>query len=292
MKERQGQHHKINSHALLYDTLNEHKRNYVDIMNPYMVFYKGEVLDNQDPEERGRLKLKLFHFDRYVKDSDLEWYNPSIMGSMFYLPRQGDIVYVSFEDVGNRIGGMWWSYFIREGQWDWRVDEKTLLLKVKGGGSSYAMDQTADEDKEIIVINTEEHMIKVHSQFILISKDGWEEKDMIPSKGFVSFDGNASKVTINVDKTFIGNSGMDMKTYLDQHIDKIYAALKHIKKEFDKHRHPGVLPGPPYILSKTVTTPPVSPHQITGMDDGPFNDFKRTTHNNVNKFLTDDEKAK
>jgi len=291
MKERQGQHHKVNPHALLYDTLNEHKRQYLDSMNPYVVFYKGEVIDNQDPEERGRLKLRLFHFDRYVDDSDLEWYNPSIMGSAFYLPRQGDIVYVTFEDVENRIGGMWWSYFIREGQWDWRVDEKKLLLKVKGGGSSYAMDMTADEDKEIMIINTEEHMIKLHSQFILISKDGWEEHDMVPEKGFVAFDGNASKVTINVDKTFLGNSGMDMKTYLDIHIDKIYAAISDLADHFESHQHPGILPGPPYIKTPPITAP-IGSHFPTGYDRGKFDDFKNTTHGNVDKFLTDEEKAK
>jgi hypothetical protein len=291
MKERQGQHLKVNPSALLYDTLNEHKKNALDFMNPYVVFYKGEVIDNQDPEERGRLQLKLFHFDRYVENSDLEWYNPSIMGSMFYLPRQGDIVYVTFEDVENRIGGMWWSYFIREGQWDWRVDEKKLILKVKGGGSSYVMDQTFDEDKEVLMIDTEEHLIKVHSQFILISKDGWEATDMIPEKGFVSFDGNASKVTINVDKTFLGNSGMDMKTYLDIHIDKIHAAISDLADHFEDHKHPGVLPGPPYITTKKIKDP-IGSHFPSGYSRGKFDDFKSTTHGNVNKFLTDEEKAK
>jgi hypothetical protein len=292
MEKREGQHHKINPEELLYDLLNDYRTDQLDFLKPQIVFYKGEVVDNVDPLKKGRLKLKIFFFDRYVtNEEDLDWYNPSIMGSMFYLPRQGDIVYVTYEDIKNRIGGMWWSYFIRQDQWDWRVDENLLLLKVKGMGADYVMDTsntTTDFDRELLLINAADHMVKVHSDYILFSKKGWDSSNAIPEADFLSFDGTKSKVTINVNQTFMGNIEMDLRTYFDGHTEKLDKVLNQIKKDFNKHSHTYTHVNP------TPTSKPPSDmfNPITMDEDALSDDLKEYSEDSVEKFLTDNPEGR
>jgi len=287
-REQKRQHHKVNQEEIFYDSIRDYQINQLDSLRPFVVFYKGVVVDNQDPLKRGRLKLKIVFFDRYVEDVDLAWYNPSIMGSMFYLPRQGDIVYVTFEDAKNRIGGMWWSYFIRENQWDWRVKQNQLLLKVKGMGADYILDMSnipaqPRSDQNLLLINGDENMVKVHSDFIVISKKGWEEASNIPEADFLSFDGNKSKVTINAAKTFMGNVEMDLRKYFDGHIERLDASLKDITESFNSHSH-AYNPGPGTSVPSGQPSKNLVPLK---MDEDLVDDLKDFSEDSVEKFLTD-----
>lgn len=58
--------------------------------------YRAEVLDINDPEMRGRVKVKC---EAVMPDApELGWAESCFMPGMFFLPRKGDFVWIEFEE--------------------------------------------------------------------------------------------------------------------------------------------------------------------------------------------------
>tara|TARA_Y100000310_G_scaffold344083_1_gene455022 strand:- start:846 stop:1787 length:942 start_codon:yes stop_codon:yes gene_type:complete len=312
MRERGSSKYNLNPQKALFDTIKGQHENSKELISPYIVFYKGTVTNNIDPLGKGRLQVRTEFFDRYVGIADLEWFNAGIQGSIYYLPKVGDMVYVSYEDVKNRIGGVWWSYFIRTGQWDWRVDDKNLLIKVKGGSATYTpgthkhsllgypTQAGAPADEDVMIINTTDHIMKFHSQFIIISDLEWEAAGGIPTESFLAFNRNKKQTTIYMDQTYVGNGSMDMHTQIFNSLDLMHKAIKDLKKQYDDlvkkhntHTHGGVIPGPPYISTSPCQAAPHGGRAFKAdkFDIGKWTDWKDTSKEEATDFLTDDSKA-
>ena len=73
--------------------------------------WMGEVMDNNDPENLGRCKIKVFGKFDLIAVEDLPWATPmnrDFVGS-HHVPRIGDVVSVSF-DNGNIYQPQYWFH--------------------------------------------------------------------------------------------------------------------------------------------------------------------------------------
>ena len=78
---------------------------FVDDSVKYEGIYRGAVLDNNDPDMLGRIKVNVFGVYRDIAATDLPWcvpMQPSSIGAgsgfgLFSVPRIGSIVFVMFE---------------------------------------------------------------------------------------------------------------------------------------------------------------------------------------------------
>ncbi len=82
----------------------------LEYFGKYYACYRGFVADNNDPEEMGRLKIKVPQI--YKNDYDY-WANPKGMyfGS-YFIPKVGDSVWIAFENGDSRFPIWeygWWS---------------------------------------------------------------------------------------------------------------------------------------------------------------------------------------
>lgn len=71
--------------------------------------YRAIVFDINDPEKRGRIKVKC---PSVIGDSSSAWCEALVVGGDFYLPKLGDGVWIEFEqgDVNKPIYvGSWWK---------------------------------------------------------------------------------------------------------------------------------------------------------------------------------------
>lgn len=61
--------------------------------------YLGVVVDNNDPDRQGRLKIKVMDIFEEVKDEDLPWATPwkDLNGNQFNLPEKGKVLIVVFD---------------------------------------------------------------------------------------------------------------------------------------------------------------------------------------------------
>jgi hypothetical protein len=78
---------------------------FVDESVTYEFLYRGEVLDNNDPDMLGRIKVNVFGIYKDIAAADLPWcvpMQPTSIGAgsgfgLFSVPRIGSIVFVMFE---------------------------------------------------------------------------------------------------------------------------------------------------------------------------------------------------
>lgn len=70
--------------------------------------YRAEVLDINDPDMRGRIKVKC---ERLMPDKpELGWAESCFMPGQFFLPRKGDFVWIEFEE-GDITRPIWVGIF-------------------------------------------------------------------------------------------------------------------------------------------------------------------------------------
>ena len=61
-------------------------------------FYRGKVVDNNDPLQLGRLKVKVVPWYDEVKDEECPWAEPVWQGGILYVPPKNAWVWVFFEE--------------------------------------------------------------------------------------------------------------------------------------------------------------------------------------------------
>lgn len=136
--------HRLQPHTIFYDALRNAQREEDTRFNPAIAMYKGTVIDNEDPENRGRIKVRVAFFDDHptTPEQDLQWFVPVSVGNVFYLPAVGDMVWVSYEDIKHRIGPVWYGHFMKTQEWPLTSD-KQILIKTKDdsdGGNAILLD--------------------------------------------------------------------------------------------------------------------------------------------------------
>jgi len=176
---RRNMDHVIDSSRVITDMVSDFMSDQKDPYKPTLVLYKGTVVDNDDEENRGRIKIRLLHFDDGVSDDHLDWYTPISNTVVLYLPSKGDTVYTLYEDIKNRRGGSWLHSLIKKDEWPEHVTDQKVLIRVKGS------DNTA-----------------------------W----------YMEADESTTKLISN--QTFIGNENMDLRTYINSHLEEMNEQIK------------------------------------------------------------------
>jgi len=72
-------------------------------------FYRGKVVDNRDPLQLGRVKVKVYPWFEDVKDGDCPWAEPAWQGGVLYIPPQNSWVWVFFEG-GDPERPVWFAW--------------------------------------------------------------------------------------------------------------------------------------------------------------------------------------
>lgn len=75
--------------------------------------YRGEVVDVNDPEQRGRIRVKC---PEVLGDQLSRWALPCFPPNTFSLPSKGSLVWVEFEG-GDRDNPIWTGVFYTKEQW-------------------------------------------------------------------------------------------------------------------------------------------------------------------------------
>jgi hypothetical protein len=72
-------------------------------------FYRGKVVENRDPLQLGRVKVKVYPWFEEVRDEDCPWAEPAWQGGMLYVPPVNAWVWVFFEggDVEKPVWFAW-----------------------------------------------------------------------------------------------------------------------------------------------------------------------------------------
>ena len=81
--------------------------------------FRGEVIDIEDPEARGRIRVKC---PNVLQGTTLNWAQPCIPPSYFSMPRVGDLVWIEFEQ-GFVDEPIWTGCFYTTAQWAQRAGE-------------------------------------------------------------------------------------------------------------------------------------------------------------------------
>lgn len=113
----------------------------------YFGIYRGEVVDNQDPTNSGRAKVKVYGMYDGVAQQDLPWANPlfplggaSGYGAV-YIPTTGSIVWIMFE-AGDSGSPVYLGASPMEGMIPGEIDvpEKYMVVKTPNGSKIYISD--------------------------------------------------------------------------------------------------------------------------------------------------------
>jgi hypothetical protein len=72
-------------------------------------FYRGKVVDNRDPLQLGRVKVRVCPWFEEVRDEDCPWAEPAWQGGVLYVPPKNAWVWVFFEggDVEKPVWFAW-----------------------------------------------------------------------------------------------------------------------------------------------------------------------------------------
>ncbi len=79
----------------------------------YFGKYRAEVVDNNDPEKRGRIRVKC---PEVLGTQISRWALPCFMPNTFTVPARGTLVWVEFEG-GNKDSPIWTGVFYTKDQW-------------------------------------------------------------------------------------------------------------------------------------------------------------------------------
>lgn len=160
--------HKLNPEKIMLDLINRTSEEYADPYTPVVIFYKGIVVDNKDPLNMGRIKVRVLYYDVGVPEGALEWFVPISSNSIFVLPSEGQLVFVTYEDSKNRIGPIWISSFIKENEWPVEVDDKKILIR--------------KEEGNFIYLDYDNSLVKLFSNGTFIGNDQENLKDYLDSQ--------------------------------------------------------------------------------------------------------------
>lgn len=166
----------------------------------YYSFYKAEVIDNNDPEKRGRIKVKCHLFSgEENKDGNLQkWVSGKGMLASdgyggWWIPEVGDTVFLEFEE-----GDVNFPYY---SSGEWLKDKSPYSTNQKAFSTKKGLSILLDDDSEEITISNKE------GYQIVVTKTG---VDMI--KGSVSLGGLINDTNLGITKltvpTALGPSGV------------------------------------------------------------------------------------
>jgi len=135
-------------------------------------FYPGEVVDNQDPETMGRLKIKCVPL--YGEDLPDYWAFPSssVAGAghgIFWIPEIGDPIYVTCQGGDPRFpywGYGWWT----RGSAPLGANPSTRILQTKAGHRIELND--ADSENFINIKHAGGFEMKISQDGIFLGKSG------------------------------------------------------------------------------------------------------------------------
>ena len=192
--------------------------------NRYFGKYRGLVVDRNDPEQLGRLKVQV---PSILASTETGWAYPVVpyaggdLGT-FFIPQVGDIVWVEFE-AGDLNHPLW-----------------TGCGWAKPGGQS-------EIPAEVQQSYPDQQVIKTRSgSLILFSDVSGSEMITIRAKSGceIVIDPNADKITIQAGSVLIQSSAA---------MPEELATKTFVQQVFDTHTHPsGVGPtGPPVLTSST-----------------------------------------
>lgn len=192
--------------------------------NKYWGKYRGFVSDRNDPEQLGRLKVKV---PSLLADAVTGWAWPVVpyagagIGS-FFLPQVGDIVWVEFEE-GELEHPLW-----------------TGCSWAKPGGQAEIPQEAQQSYPDRQVIKT------LSGNVIILSDASGSEQIVIRAKSGceIVIDPNANSVTVQADSVIVQSSAK---------MPQELATKAFVQQIFDTHTHPsGVGPtGPPALPSTT-----------------------------------------
>ena len=97
---------------MVYGTTGFSMENKLDKSKKFYGKYRGIVTDNQDPQNRGRLKLQV---PKVLGKHDSTWALPCLPPGSFIIPKAGTGVWVEFEG-GNPDKPIWSGYWLAEGE--------------------------------------------------------------------------------------------------------------------------------------------------------------------------------
>lgn len=130
--------------------------------------YRGQVVDNQDPLKRGRIRAKV---QNLLDDQETGWCESSVpFGGMedygfFMVPEVGSSVWIEFEagDLSMPIwSGVWYSSNSIPSEAKGTVDPSKKIIKTKKG-HIIMFDDTDGNEKIIIQDKTQNNLIEIDS---------------------------------------------------------------------------------------------------------------------------------
>ena len=178
----------------------------------------GEVVENQDPENLGRCKIKVFGKFDLLATADIPWAFPSnrMLPGSHAVPNKGDIVAVRF-DNGN----------IYMPEYHYQIDQNKQLKED-------VLDASAEPHNVISLVYDATRNIRVY----------WSKEDGLvittgdskTSAPMIKFD-DQGDILINAENIYMSTSDTD-KTEPAVNGETLYQTLKKLMETFNKHTHP------------------------------------------------------
>ena len=150
----------------------------LEYFNKYYSIYRGEVSDNKDPENKGRIKLKIKNI--YGNDVLDYWALPKgmIIGKglgVIAIPAIGDLVWVTFESGDPRFP-VWEHGWFKENlkELEDSGQENLLIIKSRNGSTI-----TLEDKKEYLELKHENNKILINKDGVFINTEDEQEKAVL-----------------------------------------------------------------------------------------------------------------
>jgi uncharacterized protein involved in type VI secretion and phage assembly len=168
---------------------------------------RGFVVDRNDPEQLGRLRLKV---PSIFRDAETGWASPAspYAGAdigFFFLPQLGDMVWVEFE----------------EGELD---------HPIWSGGSWARPNQQSEAPSEARASYPDQAVLKTKSGNVIVLSDAaGSERITIRAKGGseIALDSATNMITIHADEVHVGGQGGVQELATKQFVDQVFALHSH-----------------------------------------------------------------
>ena len=160
---------------MVYGTTGFSMENKLDKSKKFYGKYRGIITNNQDPQNRGRLKVQV---PKVLGKHDSHWALPCLPPGSYIIPKEGTGVWVEFEG-GNPDKPIWSGYWLPEGE---------TLKDISPAGMKY---------------DYETETLKIYSNIIIQLGD---------SDTFIEYNHDTTTLTLNGENVNINSENFALNT--------------------------------------------------------------------------------
>ena len=133
--------------------------------------YRGEVVDVNDPEKRGRVRVNC---PEVLGTQLSRWALPSFPPNTFTIPSKGTLVWIEFEG-GRKDSPIWTGVFYTKSQWQSKFagayNPKEIILNSNGDVKMVSKDKTSITSMNSVEVKSNDGNVGIHADNGVITTD-------------------------------------------------------------------------------------------------------------------------